>query len=363
MKLKSITISGFKSFNSEEHTIRLGDVSVLIGANGAGKSNFVSFFKMIDYVISGDLQQYVAKQGGADTVLNFGAKRTSNILSEFEFENAQGFDVYELSLGIAAQDSLTLNYEAFFYRDNRGVTNPTVSDFERLFDHRSEKVIRELLRSSKVYQFHDTTITAKIRNSGYINQNDVLYSDGGNLAAFLYGLKENAENRPYYDKVVRHIKQVFPQFGDFALQPSALNNNYIILDWYEQKDREFKLGAHQLSDGTIRFMALAALLLQPPKNLPPIIVLDEPELGLHPLAITKLASMIKIASQYSQVILATQSPALLDEFEIEQVTVVERDPFSGSSVFKQFSEEEMRYWIDEYSLSEIWEKNVLGGKP
>jgi predicted ATPase len=190
-----------------------------------------------------------------------------------------------------------------------------------------------------------------------------LYSDGGNLAAFLFGLKENETTFPYYQKIVRHIKQVFPSFRDFALQPSVRNNNYIMLDWVAENSLEYKLGAHQLSDGTIRFMALAALLLQPPANLPSVIVIDEPELGLHPSAIVELASMVKIASRHTQVVLATQSPALLDEFKPEQITVIERDPLSGSSVFKQFNERDLSVWLEDYTLSEIWDKNILGGKP
>jgi predicted ATPase len=360
MKLKSLTISGFKSFNSDEHTVKFGDVTVLIGANGAGKSNFVSFFKMIGDIKIGNFQQYIAIQGGANSFLNFGSKVTQNISAKFEFENKSGYDVYEFNLGHAAQDSLILEYENLSYQETREFSFLTVNESEY---SESMEVIYYILRNSKVYQFHDTSSTAKIRNSGYINQNEFLYEDGGNLAAFLYGLKENRENRPYYDKIVRHIKRTFPQFGDFDLQPRVLNNNYIMLDWHEQNNPNYKLGAHQLSDGTLRFMALTTLLLQPPKNLPSIIILDEPELGLHPSAIVELASMVKIASQHSQVILATQSPALLDEFNIDQITVIERDPVSKSSVFKQFSEEEMKYWLEDYTLSEIWDKNILGGKP
>jgi predicted ATPase len=225
------------------------------------------------------------------------------------------------------------------------------------------KMIHALLCNCRVYQFHDTSTSAKIRNGGYINQGDYLYSDGGNLAAFLYGLKENKNNRTYYDKIVRHIKQVFPQFEGFNLNPTARNDNYIMLDWYEDNHNEYKFGPHQISDGTLRFMALAALLLQPPKNLPAVIILDEPELGLHPSAIVELAGMVKTASQHTQVIMATQNPSLLDEFKPEQITVIERNPVSQSSQFKSFSEEGLHAWLQDFTLSEIWDKNILGGKP
>ena len=376
IKLKSITISGFKSFNSDEHTIEFGDVSVLIGANGAGKSNLVSFFKMVGYMMTAALQQYIGEQGSASSLLNFGPKTTPKLSAKFEFENEDVYDAYEFSLAHAAQDSLIFTHETLSYRDKKkydkisqrefshGTKESSLKlDISELKDFKPATMIHALLRNCSVYQFHDTSFNSRIRNSCYINQSDFLYSDGGNLAAFLYSLKENEKKKSCYEKIVRHVKQIFPQFGDFALQPGARNDNYIILDWYEQNNTKYKLGAHQLSDGTIRFMALAALLLQPPKNLPSVIILDEPELGLHPSAIVELASIVKIASQYTQVVLATQSPALLDEFKPEQITVIERDPVSKSSIFKRFTEEDLKVWLEEYTLSEIWDKNILGGKP
>ncbi len=376
IKLKRITISGFKSFNNDDHTIEFGDVSVLIGANGAGKSNLVSFFKMVAYMMTTALQQYIGEQGGASSLLNYGPKTTPILSAKFEFENESSYDAYEFSLAHAAQESLIFTREILSYQGKERYSKISKRELSpgtkesglklgssELTDFAPAKIIHALLCNCRVYQFHDTSSTSKIRSSGYINQNNFLYSDGGNLAAFLYGLKENEQHRQYYDKIVRHIKQVFPQFGDFALQPDARNEHYIMLDWYEQNNVGYKLGAHQLSDGTIRFMALAALLLQPPKNLPAVVVLDEPELGLHPSAIVELAGMVKIAGQHTQVVLATQSPALLDEFKPEQVTVIERDPVSKSSIFKRFTEADLKVWLEEYTLSEIWDKNILGGKP
>jgi len=374
IKLKSITISGFKSFNNDEHTIEFGDVAVLIGANGAGKSNLVSFFKMVGYMMAGALQQYVGKEGGANSILNFGYEHTPKIRATLKFKNEQYSDIYKFTLSGATQDSLIFTEETIQYYEKRckdtktDAFTPGLKESGLEINNNKQKIspvtmIYTLLSDCRVYQFHNTSAASNIRNSGYVNQNDFLYSDGGNLAAFLYGMKDNKATFPYYKKIVRHIKQVFPSFRDFALQPSVRNNNYIMLDWIGENSIEYKLGAHQLSDGTIRFMALAALLLQPPKNLPSVIVLDEPELGLHPSAIVELASMVKIASQYTQVVLATQSPALLDEFQPEQITVIERDPLTNSSIFKRFTEEDLKVWLEDYTLSEIWDKNILGGKP
>jgi len=377
MKLKSITISGFKSFNSDEHTIEFGDITVLIGANGAGKSNVVSFFKMISDMMKYNLQYFIGIQGGAYSVLNYGPKVTPKISAKIVFDFEQINVDYQFSLVHSVQDSLILT-ETIIYPAEEKFAVKTGYEFppgkeSRLqldeLDPKNDELcllisnIQPYLKKCSVYQFHDTSLKSGIRNKVYINQNDCLYDDGSNLAAFLYGLKENGKNRLYYNKIVRHIKQIFPQFGDFILKPSIQNDNYIILDWHKKNNIDYRLGAHQLSDGTLRFMALASLLLQPPHNLPPVIVIDEPELGLHPAAIVELAGMVKIASQYTQIILATQNPALLDEFIPEQITVIELDPITKSSIFQKKTTEELAYWLEEYALSEMWDKNILGGRP
>lgn len=134
----------------------------------------------------------------------------------------------------------------------------------------------------------------------------------------------------------------------------------IALRWREAgHDEDFN--CHQLSDGSLRFIALATLLLQPESNLPAIVIIDEPELGLHPYAITLLASMIHHASQYRQVIVATQSPALLDHFQPDDVIVVERP--GRETEFKRLEPAALAEWLEEYTLSELWDKNVFGGRP
>ena len=153
-----------------------------------------------------------------------------------------------------------------------------------------------------------------------------------------------------------------PQFGDFIMEPSRIDGEYIVLDWKE-RDSDYIFGVNQISDGTLRFMALATLLLQPPKNLPSLIVIDEPELGLHPLAISILAGMIKTAAENAQVVIATQSPRLLDEFSADKVVVIDRDVERRSSVIRKLSTEQLKEWEDEYTMSELWDKNVIGGRP
>ena len=224
---------------------------------------------------------------------------------------------------------------------------------------RTCKTLYEMLARCRTYQFHDTSDTAKIRKVGYIEDAACLRADAGNLAAFLLAMKQ--KERPHYDRIVRTIRQVFPRFEDFVLEPSPRNENYILLNWREKGRGEYLFGPHQLSDGTLRFMALATLFLQP--ELPSVIVIDEPELGLHPHAITVLASVVRSAAERCQVILSTQSTRLVDEFDLEEIVVVERNDQTGGTAFRRPNAEELSDWIERYSTSELWEKNVLGGLP
>ncbi|MDR1374151.1 MAG: AAA family ATPase, partial [Treponema sp.] len=224
-------------------------------------------------------------------------------------------------------------------------------------------VLKDFFSGCRFFQFHDTSDTAHIRNGAYIEQNKYLYSDAGNLSAYLYMLKNTSgEYRRYYDRIVEKIRYVMPQFGDFALEPREMNPKNILLNWHETAG-EYLFGPHQISDGALRFMALATLLLQPPERLPKIIIIDEPELGLHPQAIDLLGSMILVAGRHTQIIAATQSSRLLDSFNCENVVVAERDKVNNCSVFKYLDESELSQWLDEYSLSQLWEKNIFGGQP
>jgi len=373
LKLRSVKIKGYKSIRPQGQSIDFQGITVLLGANGSGKSNLVSFFSMLNYMMSGSLQNYIGENGSADSMLYYGASMTPRMEAELTFTNLTDKDIYKFILSHAAGDTLIFNEESIeWYKGGNGTSSPfkiTLDPgtkesglFERTKNKnaKTERVIFNLLKNCQVFQFHDTSKSSRIRNKNYINDNKFLRSDGGNLAAFLYSIKNS--NRKYYDRIVRYIRQIMPQFGDFILHPSSLNENYIMLDW-TQSDADYHFGAHQISDGSLRFMCLTTLLLQPPDTLPSVIILDEPELGLHPSAIAILAGMAKTASRYCQIIMATQSPRLVDEFDSANIVIVERNPLENCSEYKVLNEDKLTDWIERYSLSELWEKNVLGGQP
>lgn len=374
LKLNNIELKGYKSVSDAGQILPINaDVTVLIGANGVGKSNIVSFFQLLNCAMSGSLQTYIGENGFADAFLYYGSKNTDSFKARLSFSDDESNNEYAFRLAYAAGDSLIYTEEVISF-SRQGDEKPFILPLEAgrkesqlpdctegLFKNTVGEFVN-LLKNCRYFQFHDTSREAKIRKNGYVGDNKFLRSDAGNLAAFLHGIKLRKGGEPYYQRIVRYIRQVMPQFGDFVLEPSVINSDYISLDWRE-KGSDHIFGVNQISDGTLRFMALATLLLQPPEAMPSLIVLDEPELGLHPAAISILAGMIKKASEIAQVIIATQSPRLLDEFSPDKVVVVERDDWQRTSVFKQLSRKQLKEWEDEYTTSELWDKNVIGGRP
>ena len=373
LKLKSFSISGFKSFHADDQVIQTGDITIMLGANGSGKSNIVSFFKMLSYMMTNALQNFIGENGGASTFLYYGPKKTNRIIASLDFADENAVDKYSFTLAHAAGDTLIFTEELIYCKlsnESRPFElslDPGLKEsglYNKIKETKTKpaKVIFQLLKNIQVFQFHDTSKEARIRNNGYINDNTFLRSDGGNLAAILYAMKNNSSTEKYYQRIVRYIQNIMPQFGDFVLEPGAMNSNYIMLNWKENH-ADYLFGPHQISDGSLRFMALTALLLQPPAQLPSVIVLDEPELGLHPAAISSLSGMVKTASKYCQIIMATQSPRFVDEFSLSELLIIERNINRNSTQVKSLELDELQNWMDQYTNSELWEKNVLGGKP
>jgi predicted ATPase len=367
--LRKVEIKGFRSI--KETSIELGSLNVLIGANGAGKSNFVAFFKLLNEMMAGRLQEYVGRVGRAQSILHFGPKVTPQIEGLLEFEVSDGtVDTFYLRLFHAANDTLIFADETLDYKKAgwQGPSRPPMSlgaghtetkiGVLSAEGNSTAKVFRHILNRCRVYHFHDTSATAQIRQTNYINDNRWLMADAGNLAAMLYAFR--LKNEVVYQRIVSTIRKVMPDFDDFDLEPSRLNPNEISLNW-RRCGHDYLFGPHQISDGTLRVMALVTLLLQPTEDLPGVVILDEPELGLHPYALEIVAGLIRAASVKSQTIVATQSQTFLNFFEPNEVITV--DTARGESIFRRLGQDEFREWLDDYTLGELWQRNVLGGGP
>jgi predicted ATPase len=361
--INTLEVSGYKSIRSAQ--LELRPLNVLIGPNGAGKSNLASIFSMLQWNAKGQLAYFVARSGGANNLFHFGTKTTEVIRIMVEGHISTSRMVYVSTSRSAAGDRLW-SIEFFGRRTEQDEAQPnttTQSPAGIPANHPGEALANQndifgLFERIGIYHFHDTTNEARIRQHGDIDDNRRLHGDGHNLAAFLYKLQQVKPE--FFNLIVKHVRLVAPFFDTFVLTPNPLNPRTIILRWRE-RDHADEFGVHVLSDGTLRFIALAALLLQPPEDLPPVVFIDEPELGLHPYAIAILASLLKQASRHCQVIVATQSPGLLDHFEPQDVIVVDR--VNGATEFRRKSPEELVEWLEDYTLSELWYKNVLGGSP
>jgi predicted ATPase len=365
--LESIFIKGYKSFRELE--LPLAPVNVLIGANGSGKSNFIGLFKMLHRMMNGELQLHIAQSGGADQILHYGRKVTDELILRLWFRRGDNLaNGYECHLK-PAEDRLLIVYEATFFHDRARYPTPYqdathVGICEESLLNTWAKYggiagyVYDALQSWQLYHFHDTSETARVKQMGDIYENRRLLPDAGNLAAYLYLLREKFP--AHYQTIVETIRLAAPFFGDFSLRQHPLNPEKIRLEWRE-RGSDLVFGPNALSDGTLRFICLATLFLQPQENMPATIVLDEPELGLHPYAIKLLAEMVYSAATHTQVILATQSVPLVNQFSPQDILVVDR--VEGVSTIRRLEAAEIEHWLDGYGLGDLWEKNILGGRP
>ena len=357
-QLSQAVIKGFKSIKECELDLR--NINVLIGANGAGKSNFVSAFEWYESILKQEMNLYASKKG-MNSLFYKGTEITDSIQMVFVYgENRHEFEI------IMTENNRLIFRNEIFTNSNR---SPDFA-FKSMVGLEESSIKRSVRYSGDerffltnnpfcVYHFHDTGATSKIKREHNLSNCKTFQKDASNLAAFLYRLREY--HLTSYNEILRAVQLVAPYFKDFELEPSEHNRELIVLRW-KQIDCEDIFNASQLSDGTLRFICLSTLLLQPTALQPSTIIIDEPELGLHPFAITILAEMVKKVALNRQVILATQSVELLDNFEVEDVIVVDSD--KNGSEFKRLDAKQLKLWLDnDYTLGELWNKNIFGGRP
>ncbi|MGD1073920.1 MAG: AAA family ATPase [Bryobacteraceae bacterium] len=359
-RLTKIGVGGFKSIRDLQ-PLELHPINVFVGANGAGKSNLISFFRLLKAIGRARLQAFVRQAGGADTLFYYGTKVTPRLSISLEFEGKTGSRKYFTWLASTETDSVFREEQV----DERATTHLPCTrrslgsgHRETFLDASGSPEFADLLGQIGVFHFADTSESAPIRRRSGIDDNRELHHDGGNLAAFLFAIRETQPE--YYRRIVTTIQQVAPFFDDFALAPLKLDLKSVQLDWRD-RDSEYPFGSHQLSDGTLRTMALIALLAQPESDLPSVIVIDEPEIGLHPYALEIVAALVKSASVHTTIVLATQSAGLVNYFAPEDIVTVTRD--KAESKFERQNAVSLAAWLQDYSMGEIWERNLIGGTP
>jgi len=362
--LNTITIQGFKSIQNLTD-FKLDKLNLMVGANGAGKSNFVSFFRLLRAMAEEGLASFVLENGKADAFLFNGSKETDSIHAHLAF----GQNLYRFTLRPTVTGELIVASEAVRRTGGGRWDNRTQGRAEsglKSWKGVTSRIggwagpahyVYESVSKWTAYHFHDTSFRAPVRRDQQLRDFRELRPDAGNIAAFLYQLK--ATNRDCYEQIRYQIQLIAPFFDDFILEPQQSGPDELIrLEW-RQRGSSTPLQPHQFSDGTMRFICLATALLQP--NPPPTILIDEPELGLHPFALGVLASLLRQASTGTQIIVSTQSAPLLDTFEPEEVIIVDR--FEGASRFRRLEAEPLQVWLQDYSLGQLWQKNVIEAGP
>ena len=396
--LKKITISGFKSIKSL-NSFELNPVNILIGANGAGKSNFIDFFRMLRAMLefsiaelkdNPSLSAFIEEKGGMTNLL-FNGPKTQTISTELLFN--EGLNGYRFDLNITAAAGFMINNESCFYKDapngqewkilGGGYTRPRL-----LNEHESRRgspknrynYIYNTIKAWQIYHFHDTSRLSGVRMPCNISDNRYFRFDASNLAAFLYSLKEgdygaqtsrrrsngnaaqcrlipNPAAKESYEQIVEAVKVIAPYFEDFVLVPPKEGKDDLIKLQWKQKGSDINMQAYHLSDGTLRFICLATALLQP--DPPALLLIDEPELGLHPEALNILAELIDLSKVHTQIIASTQSPTFADLFRPEDIVTVKRE--DGATVFERLDESALSGWLDNFTIGQLWRKNVIKG--
>ena len=294
-----------------------------------------------------------------------------------------GKNLYRFRLQYAAGDALFFSQERHRHQPRQdgdeaedrfgvGEERATGLRFPQLLIHADHDapaaVTRDFFRGIAPYQFHNTSATARMRTRWGVGDNRRLKADAANIAPFLLRLKERESG--CYRRIVDTIRLILPFFSDFELEP---DHRYLLLAWRERDSDEI-FDVSQASDGMLRVISLVTLLLQPEDSLPDVLILDEPELGLHPYAINVIGGLISAVSMKTQVVIATQSTSLVDCFAPEDIVVVGREACAvepdghivgdgRATVFRRLDPDSLSEWLEEYSLSELWEKNVIGGRP
>lgn len=362
--IEQVVIRNYKSIR--ELSLKLNKINIFIGSNGVGKTNFISFFELVSKLYYQRLGSYTLEKGGIDNILYFGRKHSENLYGLLNFDNTNAFF---FNIIPSQSNKGIIDYTGDYYNSrNKENINYNEDWNKRNWDNSVEEsdlinrkewraqYLKNYLSSFIVYHFHDTSNSSPMKMLCNISDNIVLKTNGSNIAAYLYFI--SLKHPKSFNKIEAVIHSIAPYFERFDLKPDRNNEQQIKLEWVE-KGSDMYMDGHSFSDGTLRFIALTTLLLQP--NPPKVIIIDEPELGLHPFAINIVAEMIKSASIESQIITSTQSTNFVNNFELEDIIVVDRE--ENQSVFKHLDKEELNTWLEDYTIGDIWEKNIIGGQP
>ena len=357
--LNLLTVRGFKSIR-DMVGLELRPLNVLVGDNEAGKSNLLEALHFLGAMADGTQYHVVDDSGGPDGLLFGGGKATEAVEIDAEFVGGR----YRVRL-VPAGEGLRFAEEERVWNGQReavtadGAGHPRARLFPNVGGRRvvGRRADGEALGRWPRHHFCDTGRLAGVRRAHEVRDNLVLKPDGSNLAPYLRFLSMRHEQ--HYRDIVETVRLVAPTFGDIVQRQDV--GERMSLEWTPRGDPDTVFGPRQLSDGVLRFLCLAALLKQPTEFQPGLILIDEPELGLHPRELALLASMLRGAAEDRQVVVSTQSADLVSQFRVEEIVVANRA--FGPTTFERLDAEDLQVWLDQYTLGEMWKANIIGGPP
>lgn len=363
--LREVTVRGLTSLADTELELS-SPVTLLVGPNGAGKSNVVDSFELLGRIVDHQLNDHLLRRGGFSAIVHRPTDPTSTpraidleFWGEWQDEKSNG---YRVTIESGPEDSAFVQETTLFHDRARYPNRPYNQLLGRARESqlravagegRTPKYVFEMVSGCRVFHFDDTSSDAPPKLRVDPADNLTLAPDAHNVAPILKRLRDEDDAR--YQRILRSIRTVAPYFDDFVLE---VEGSTLRLRWRE-RGLDSVFSADSLSDGTLRYICLSVLLLQ--DSIPGTIVLDEPELGLHPFAIHQLSSLLRSVGHGGRVVAATQSVTLLEQFTVDEVAIVERT--SSGTKIQRPDPAGLEKWLEDYSLGELWEKNLLGGRP
>jgi predicted ATPase len=218
------------------------------------------------------------------------------------------------------------------------------------------KLVRQL-QEWRLYKDIDVGPDAPIRQPALIRPSVILSENGSNLASVLNSIQQ--QHPATWKDIEELLETVYPQFHSITFPPEG-GDGKVVLRWWERPyEKQAGFSANLLSDGTLKFLCLIAILKSP--NPSPLICIDEPELGLHPDWVKVVAELLQSASERTQVIVTTHSPQLVSKLRPEQLVVSEKE--DGRSLLRPLSGENLEKWLKEFTLGDLWTAGHFGGRP
>ena len=387
MFIKSIKIENLLSFGPDTQELALGPLNVLIGPNGSGKSNLVEAVGLLQ-AAPRDMKVPIRKSGGISQWMWRGEPKASSAGIEAILEGSQGAQALRYSVGFAEQGQRFELVEERLENEHPYPGHPKPYIYYELRGNRATLNYRDSEQRQRELRIEETdpeqSILAQRKDPDHYPEltwlgdefsrmrlyrewsfgrytpprlpqvadrpNDFLDDDGGNLGLVLNRLRTEPEVKR---RILRALRDLYEGVADFGISMEGGTVQVFL------EENDVAMPATRLSDGTLRFLCLLAILCHP--TPPPLVCIEEPELGLHPDVLPGLADLLREASERCQLVVTTHSDVIVDKLTDAPESVVVFEKEDGRTKMKRLDGRELAVWLERYSLGDLWTRGELGG--